>query len=294
MRRSPLFPLAVLALGGGCAMGGADASVATPACMDAVDGLLEDGMHLDTLEGQRRADEIRALCGRDLASDTGFSVADTKSDGEGTGTWVESRWMERGRQCYAARDLECLESNFRFLVWVWRHYEGYDHAARAMEKFIECDTREMPLTDDEYFSSASGGAQFEASASTPSQLAPRTTEDLRARLLAGRLALDAEIALEPLLVVSADEDIRYTVGRTLVARTARYTRTSEAGVHFEARFRFRDDYDFHPDRRDFHSGGRAYAETFPYHSWAALLVAEGRACPFVVSGDYTRSLIVRP
>jgi hypothetical protein len=201
--------------------------------------------------------------------------------------------MERGRTCYEERDLDCLESNFRFLVRVWRYYEGYAHASRAMEKFLDCDTAEMRLTEAEYFEAPSSpGRPFDETAPQPWELPGRTASDLRARLFAGTLSFDAEVTLDPLLVVSNSEDIRYTVGRTTITRTARYARPSEAGLHFDARFTFRDPYDFHPNRQDVHSGGQTYAQVYPYHSWAALLVDEGRACPFVVSGDYARSVLV--
>ncbi|MEM6296709.1 MAG: hypothetical protein AAGA54_35910 [Myxococcota bacterium] len=219
------------------------------------------------------------------------ALASGKADVSGLSSWLKDEWIERGRRCHAANDLECLVDNFAWAAWGWRNVYWYPEAAAAMDNFLTCEKPVLEIPQEQFFAVTAGNAWFEQQGWKSLGTVLEESEDEVRTWLTTSDPLEKGQGSHDLGgfgMVHGWENVRLTIGRFTLdveAELVAWDATVEQGT-VELHMTFIDRYDFHPTRNDEASGGGDYANVFPYHDWAVTLVDEGRACEFDVTGDY--------
>lgn len=278
--------LLLLAFTTGCAMGGGIDPTLSGEPADAVEPAATE---LDACAVEDRAlDQVCTDYGDDSieCEDAAASVRAACFLGgkaDGPSDLLGRMWINDGRACYEARDLDCLRGHFRKLVRGWRYVYWYPQAARAMENFLDCEQTELTIPREAFEADLDQNRSFPEALSV-GQLLDQTRAEARAQAAAATEDLETFDLGAPLVVPKSD-NVRFAVGRTTVQTTADFVR-GDSRSWLTIHYSFRDRYDFHPDRIDEHSTGLTYTDAFPYHAWAAALVEAGQACEFDHVGSW--------
>ncbi len=247
------------------------------------------------------AAELEALChdddacleiGEDTIGDC-EAIASGKADASfHSAGWLTQRWLERGRNCHASGDLECLIDNFKLAVWGWRNVYGFPVAADALENFLSCNDPTLEISQEDMFATTEANAVYFEMGGWESlgTVLEKSEAEVRLWLLSSDALERGEGTLDigPFPTVHGDENIRLAIGRFTMdvdAELIAWDPGTEEGT-VELHLSFVDLYDFHPQRNDSGSGGEDYSTVFPYHEWAVLLVENGLACEYDVIRDY--------